>query len=140
MTLFDQVQRALTAEGVAASLETLLLVVRMHGDSAHVSIQRAPTDTEAKDWFKANGRRFSEPVAIARVQGDPTPTMLPPERVIESSESLPNVADEAYVWRGYGQNTRGVIKFRRGRFAGEVNAPSVDDATAVARGLSALLA
>ena len=140
MTLFDQVQRALTAEGIAASLETLLLVVRMHDDSAHVSIRRAPTDNEAKEWFKADGRRFIEPVAIGRVQGDTEPTVLPPHRVIESSESLPHIADEAYVWRGYGRNTRGVIKFRRGRFAGEVNAPSVDDAIAVARGFSALLA
>lgn len=137
MTIFDQMQRALTAEGIDGSLEMMLFVVRMHTDTADVSIRRAPSEAEAQEWFKTNGRRFTEPVAILRKAG--SPVELPASRIIESSELLPNVGDEAYVWRGYGSNTRGVIKFRRGRFAAEVNAPSVDDAVAVARGLSALL-
>jgi hypothetical protein len=38
-----------------------------------------------------------------------------------------------------GSDTRGVIRFRRGRFTGEVNAPSVEDAIVIAKGLASLL-
>ena len=48
-------------------------------------------------------------------------------------------ANEANIWRGYATNTRGVVKFRRDRFIVEVNAPSLEDAITVARGVDSLL-
>lgn len=139
MTVYDQLQRALTAEGIEGSLEHVLLSLRMHNDSAYLSARRAPSESEARQWMDTEGKRFREPVAIARREGDDAPVQLPPPSVIESSESVSSIGDEANIWRGYGRNTRGVIKFRLGRFMGEVNAPSVEDAINVAKGLVSLL-
>jgi hypothetical protein len=140
VTLIDQVQRALGAEGINGSVEMLMLVMRLERDTTHVSIRSAPSADEAKLAFQSDGRRFIQPVAILLRDGDNMPAELPRHRVLESSEALASVGDEAYLWRGYAQNTRGVVKFRSGRYVVEVNAPSVDDAIGSARGLSALLA
>lgn len=139
MTVFDQLQRALGAEGINCSLEHILLSVRIHNDTAHLAIRQAPSEAEAREWLETEGRLFREPVAVLRKQSDRAPVQLPPPNVIESSESISGIGDGANIWRGYGTNTRGVIKFRRGRFVGEVNAPSVEDATVMAKGLAALL-
>src|SRR5262249_21969652 len=40
--------------------------------------------------------------------------------------------DENFVWRGYGRNTRGVIRLRIGRYLVDVNAPSVEEAQRLA--------
>jgi len=135
-------QRALDAEGINGSIQHVLLSLRMHNDTAHLSVQRATSEDEAREWLETEGRRFREPVAVGRVvrkDSDDAPVRLPPSNVIESSESISGIGDGANIWRGYGTNTRGVIKFRRGRFVGEVNAPSVEDAMVTAKGLAALL-
>ena len=139
MIVFDQLQRALSAEGINCSLVHILFSVRIHEDTAHLAIQQASSETEARQWMETEGKLFREPVAVLRNQSDPRPVQLPPPNVIESSESIAGIGDAANIWRGYGKNTRGVIKFRRGRFVGEVNAPSVEDATVVAKGLVLLL-
>lgn len=139
MTVYDQLQRALRAEGIIGSLEHVLLTLRMHNDTAYVSVRQSSTEAEAQEWLDTEGQLFRAPVAIARVQGDET-SQLPPPNIIRSSESIAGIGDGANIWRGYGRNTRGVIKFRQGRFVGEVNAPSVDDAVLVAKGLASLLA
>jgi hypothetical protein len=140
VTVYDQLQRALSAEGIDGSLQHVLLTLRMHNDTAHLSIRHAPSEAEAQQWLETEGRQFREPVAVGYIQGNDAPVQLPPPKVIESSESISGIDDGANIWRGYGRNTRGVIKFRRGRFVGEVNAPSVKDATVVAKGVAALLA
>ena len=119
--------------------EPVLCALRIHNDSAYLSVRQAPSEAEAREWMDTEGKRFREPVAIARIAGNDAPVQLPPPRVIESSESVAGIGDRANIWRGYGRNTRGVIKFRLGRFIGEVNAPSVEDATIVAKGLVSLL-
>ena len=139
MTLYDQLQRALDAEGISGSIVHVLLSLRMLNDTAHLDFRQAPSEKEAREWMETEGRRFREPVAVFRVERDDSPVQLPPPIVNESSESISGIGDEANIWRGYGRNTRGVIKFRRGRFVGEVNAPSVEDATVVAKGLVSLL-
>lgn len=139
VTVYDQLQRALRAEGITGSLEHVLLSLRIQNDTAHLSVRQARTDAEARQWFETEGRRFREPVAVLRKEGDAAPVQLPPPQIIESSESISGIGDGANIWRGYGRNTRGVIKFRRGRFVGEVNAPSVEDALVVAKGIVALL-
>ena len=139
MTLYDQLQRALDAEGINGSIQHVFLSLRMHNDTAHVGFRQAASDGEAREWMQTAGREFREPVAVAHVEGDPSPIQLPPTIVNKSCEPISGIGDEANIWRGYGNNTRGVIKFRRGRFVGDVNAPSVEDAMIIARGLASLL-
>ena len=139
VTIYDKLQQALNTEGIDASIQHVLLSLRMHNDTAHLSVRQMPSEIEAGQWLDTEGRRFREPVLVARNQRDNSPLQLPPSNVIESSESIAGIGDGANIWRGYGSNTRGVIKFRRGRFVGEVNAPSVEDATVVAKGLVSLL-
>ena len=139
MTIYDQLQRALTAEGIDASIEHVLLALRMHNDTVHLSLRQVPSEIDARRWLDTEGRRFREPVLVALNQRDTAPVRLPPSNVIESSESIAGIGEGANIWRGYGNNSRGVIKFRRGRFVGEVNAPSVEDAMVVAKGLVSLL-
>ena len=139
MTIYDQLQRALSAEGIPGSIQHVLLSLRMRDDSAHVAFQQAASEKEAREWMQTEGRELRPPVAVAYVEGDDAPVQVRRSKVIESSETIPGIGDGANVWRGYGTNTRGVIKFRQGRFVGEVNAPSVKEATAVAKGLVALL-
>src|SRR5439155_18963450 len=57
--------------------------------------------------------------AVTERTWTPPPAPDPP---IESNESLPDLGDENHIWRGYGQNTRGVIKLRVVRFLADVNA------------------
>jgi hypothetical protein len=56
-----------------------------------------------------------------------------------SDESLANLGDENFVWRGYGNNKRGVIKMRVGRFLADLNVPTVADAERLARRVVELL-
>jgi hypothetical protein len=139
VTIYDQLQRALSAEGINGSIQHVFLSLRMHNDTAHVDVRHAPSESEAREWMQTVGRQFREPVAVGRIEGDNSPVRLPPLTVNESSESIFGIGDEANIWRGYGGNTRGVIKFRQGRYVAEVNAPSVEDATVVAKGLASLL-
>jgi hypothetical protein len=117
----------------------VLLVVGVHNDTAHLSIRQAPSEADAQQWLESEGRRFREPVAVLYKQGDDAPLQHRPPKVNGSSEAISGIGDGANIWRGYSGNTRGVIKFRRGRFVAQVNAPSVNDAMAVAKGVVALL-
>ena len=123
MTLYDQLQRALDAVGVNGSIQHVFLSLRMDNDTAHMSFRQAPSEQEAREWMQTAGQEFREPVAVGRIEGDRSPIRLPPPIINKSFEPISGVGDEANIWRGYGGNTRGVIKFRRGRFVGDVNAP-----------------
>ena len=144
MTIYDQLQRALNAEGINGSIQHVLLSLRMDNDTAHVSFRQASSEQEAQEWMQTIGRQFWESRAVGTVhrKDDPVPQpppQLPPPIINESAESISGIGDEANIWRGYGCNTRGVIKFRCGRFVGDVNAPSVEDATIIAKGVVSLL-
>lgn len=56
-----------------------------------------------------------------------------------SAEGFAGVGDEAYVCWGYGGNQRAVIKFSIARYVGEVNAPSVENAGALAAQVAEML-
>ena len=73
MTVYDQLQRALTAEGIDGSVEHVLLVLRMHDDTAHLSIRRTPSEADARQWLESEGRRFREPVSVLRREGTRRP-------------------------------------------------------------------
>jgi hypothetical protein len=102
---------------------------------------------QARSIFELDGRWFFVPQA--RLGGhfrcasngkvvDYVPP-LPFDSPIRSDESLTDLGDENFVWRGYGNTHRGVIKLRVGRFLADVNLPSVDDAERLARRFADLL-
>ena len=99
-------------------------------------------DKVANDF---DGNRRSNPRSVARFafedhhEQSRRVTGPPPDPPIQSNESLPDLGDANYVWRGDGQNTRGVIKVRAGRFLADVNAPSVEETERLARRVADLL-
>ena len=108
-----------------------------------------PTIEQAAALFRMDGHQFFPPRAhvaghVPRPNdgtttdrtGNPPP---PPDAPIPGHESVSHLGDENFVWRGYGENTRGVIKLRAGRFLEDVNAPSVAVAKRVARRVVDLL-
>jgi len=147
--LLDAVERLLVQDESDWALETCYFMVRFGRDTGHLLLRIMPTTEQARSTFQFDGDRFVAPKAhlgghfkrdsdgtITDRTGKPPPTPDPP---IQSNESLPDIGDENFVWRGYGQNTRGVIKLRVGRFLADVNAPSVEDAQRLARRVAALL-
>jgi hypothetical protein len=116
---------------------------RMNHDSAQVMVRLLPTATDAASVFEHEGDQFIAPRSYVEVRGADggydrmtLPTAGPP---IPSTESIPDLGDENRLWRGYGSNSRGVIKLRLGRFFAELNAPTVDDAESLARRLVDML-
>ena len=73
---------------------------------------------------------------MARSPATPPRPFDPP---IVSTESLSNLGDENFVWLGYGNNKRGVIKMRTGRFLADLNVPTLEDAERLARRMVDLL-
>lgn len=138
MAILEQIEQHMLAD-----LEFVLLVFRLASrDSAHCSLRRAPSVEEARTYFERDGREFRPPIAVAAV-AEPDGSVRDQRPVIRnapirSEEKLGGVGDEAFLWRGYTNNQRGVIKFRSGRFIGEVNAPSVQDAKMLAGRLADL--
>jgi hypothetical protein len=58
VTLYDQLQRAFHAEGINGSIVHVLLVLRMHNDTAHLDFGQAPSEREAREWMETEGRRL----------------------------------------------------------------------------------
>jgi hypothetical protein len=141
MSIPLQIEEQMLAE-LDGSLDLLLLHFRFSRDSAHCALRRAPSVDEAKAVFAQDGRTFHPPTAVA-ARVEPDGSVREPGRAtrnapIRSDEELPGIGDDAFVWRGYRNNQRGVVKFRSGRFIGEVNAPSVELAEQLAARLIGL--
>jgi len=114
------------------------------GDSSHVTLRCAPSTAEAKLAFAEDGHVFAQPQArLSRSREERAKGREPSvDRLvhsIESRESIADLAEENYLWRGYEDNGRAVINFRTGRFIGSVNAPNVATATALVRRLATSL-
>ena len=118
-----------------------MLSLRIRNDTAYLFIRQAPSEADARTWLETEGKRFREPVAVLVSGGDEAPMRLPPTKLMHRPWTMQSQwhADGANIWRGYATNTRGVVKFRRDRFIVEVNAPSLEDAITVARGVDSLL-
>jgi hypothetical protein len=113
-------------------------------DSADILIRSLPSIDDARAAFATHGRNFTEPALTAFVQHhdgtvDSYPATPVPPQVIVASESIPNLGDESYLWKGYGNNLRGVVKFRAGQFIVELNAPSEDAVRKLANRIAGLL-
>jgi hypothetical protein len=147
-TLLANVERLLL-HGDDGMLDTCYFGVRFGHDSGHLVLRILPSVELARSTFEFDGNQFIAPKAhlgghfrrasdgtITERTWTPPPPSDPP---IQSSESLPNLGDENYVWRGYGHNSRGVIKLRVGRFLADLNAPTMADAERLARRLADLL-
>jgi hypothetical protein len=52
---------------------------------------------------------------------------------LESHERILGIGEEGFLWRGYGNNERGVVRVRIGRYLIEINAPTVAEAERLAR-------
>jgi hypothetical protein len=107
------------------------------GSSGRLSLHVFPTVESAREHFAANGNRFVEPRLTAYVTA-PDGTVAgwtppPPKPPILSTESLPDVADQNFIWRGYGKTSRGVVKLQVGRFVASLNVSSVPEAEQLAR-------
>lgn len=141
MTILEQIEQHMLAN-LDGSMDFIHLSLRIPQGSAHCSLRRAPSVAEATTYFERDGREFRPPTLVAaRAEADGTVREQRPvvrNAPIRSDETLTGVGDEAFLWRGYTNNQRGVIKFRSGRFIGEVNAPSVEDAKILATRLADL--
>jgi hypothetical protein len=105
------------------------LEFRTGADSGNLTLQPCESEEQARASFAISGNEFVAPKASIR---DPRkPVVLDPPLI--SDESLPDLGDENFLWRGYPNNQRGVIKFRVGRIIGQVNAPNVEDAERITR-------
>jgi hypothetical protein len=142
-TLLADVERLLLQDEPDSMLETCYFSVRFGRDTGYLALSILPTVEQARSTFEFDGNRFVAPKSSSYIQRrDGTFTDYkppPPDPPIRSNESLPNLGDENYVWRGYGRNSRGVIKARIGRFLANLNAPTMADAERLARRLADLL-
>jgi hypothetical protein len=88
VTLYAQLQRALSAEGIGGSIQRVLLALRTDNDTAHLSFRQMPSEADAQRWLATEGRRFRPPVGVLRKEPDDAPVQLPPSKVIQSTESI----------------------------------------------------
>jgi hypothetical protein len=136
-TLFANVERLLLQDEPDGRLETCHFSVRFGRDTGYLALSILPTVEQARSTFEFDGNRLVAPKSSVYVQRrDGTVTDYKPAQFdppIQSSESLPNLGNENFVWRGYGRNSRGVIKLRIGRFLASLNAPTIADAERLAR-------
>jgi hypothetical protein len=146
--LLDAIERLLVQDEADCAVETCYFMVRFGRDIGQLLLRITPAVEHAHSMFQIDGNQFIAPKMrlgghYKRVDGTITEQTWtpppPPDPPIQSNESLPDLGDENFVWRGYGQNTRGVIKFRVGRFLADVNAPSVEDAERLAHRVVGLL-
>jgi hypothetical protein len=142
-TLLADIERLLLQDEPDGMLETCYFGVRFGRDTGHLALSILTTVEQARSTFEFDGNQFVAPKRSVHVQRrDGTFTDYkppPPDPPIQSNESLPNLGDENYVWRGYGHNSRGVIKLRVGRFLANLNAPTMADAERFARRVVDLL-
>jgi len=146
--LLDAIERLLGRDEPGWALQTCYFSVQFGRDIGLLVLRILPTVEQARSMFQFDGNEFTAPKArlgghVIREDGTITERNWmpppPPDPPIQSNESLRDLGDQNFVWRGYGQNTRGVIKLRVGRFLADVNAPSIDDAERLARRVAALL-
>lgn len=139
----DTIERLLLHNERDCSMDWCLFRIRMRDDSGHIAVRILPSEEDARSIFASDGDKFIAPVAHLSVrQADGSVTTGSPaefEPPIVSSESLPALGDENHIWRGYGNNARGVLKLRLGRFLADLNTPTIEDAERVARHLVELL-
>ena len=110
MTVYDQLQRALTAEGIDGSLKhgsAGAANARRHGASVHPA--NAVWSRRTAMAGKRRQRGFGNPFLSSAARGRGAPVQLSPARVNESSQAISGIGHGANIWRGYGRNTRGVI-------------------------------
>jgi hypothetical protein len=149
LNLLANIERLLTQGEPDGILDTCYFGVRLGHGSGRVMLKIAPTVEQARGWFAIDGQQFFAPRqhtsgyfhrksdgTITDYTAYPPP---PPDPPILSTESVPDLGDENHVWRGYGTNTRGVIKMRVGRFLADLNMPSIEDAERLARRLADVL-
>jgi len=137
------IERLLFDAEPGATLDWCTFRVRFIHDSGYISVRIFPSVNEARTAFATHGNRFDVPKARVHVEHpDGTITYHPPPPPgppILSNESVPNLDHENFVWRGYGNNQRGVVKMRVERFLADLNMPSVDDAERLARRVADVL-
>jgi hypothetical protein len=147
--LLDAIERLLVQNEPDWTMETCYFGIRFGDDTGRLVLRVMPLVEQARAAFEFDGNQFVAPKAHTslyfRRKRDGTitdRTTYPrpqPDPPIESNETLPRLGDENYVWRGYGNNTRGIIKMRVGRFLADLNAPSVEEAERLSRRLAGLL-
>jgi hypothetical protein len=112
-------------------------VVMPDRDYAGLFVDVVASSEQARTAFARTGNQFVQPVLTLERVGEPEesraagpPVQFDPPLI--SHVVVPGLGDENYVWRGYGNNNRGVINLRKGNVIAHVNAPSVDDAQRIA--------
>ena len=142
-TLPGTIERLLLHNERDCSMDLFLFRIRVRDDSGHIGIRILPSEEDARSIFASDGNKFVAPVAHVSVRhADGSVTASSPavfQPPIVSNETLPALGDENYIWRGYGNNTRGVLKLRVGRFVADLNTPTIEDAERLARHLVELL-
>jgi len=125
------------------SMDLCVFHIRVRDDSGHIGIRILPSEEEARSIFASDGNKFVAPVLTTSVRhADESVTAGSPakfEPPIVSGETFPALGDENHIWRGYGNNERGVVKLRVGRFLADLNVPTMEDAERMARHLVKLL-
>jgi hypothetical protein len=135
LTLPATIERLLLESDPESTLDWCMFNIRLGRDSGYVSLHVLPSADDARTLFAHDGNAFVAPkVSLQPRDGTVTayksPQFDPP---IVSHESLANLGDENFVWRGHGNNKRGVIKMLVGRFLADLNVPTVADAERLAR-------
>jgi hypothetical protein len=143
LSLPATIERLLLESEPESTLDWCMFRIGLGRDSGHVWLHVLPTADEAQTLFARDGNAFVAPKLSSHVQQrDGTVTDYTPPQLdlpILSHESLANLGDENFLWRGYGNNKRGVIKMRVGRFLADLNVPTVADAERLARRVVDLL-
>jgi hypothetical protein len=146
-TLLAGIERLLLQDEADGALDTCYFGVRFERDTGGLVLRILPSVELARSTFEFDGNQFTAPKVHLGIRRASDGTITerawtpppPPDPPIQSNESLPDLGDENYLWRGYGQNLRGVIKLRVGRFLADLNAPTMADAERLARRLADLL-
>jgi hypothetical protein len=140
--LLDALAGLLVGDPTRVSSVQCSLTVSFGTDSGYVRLHGTPSTPAAQATMKRSGNQFTAPKQQVHVQSrDRAPTLPPPpafDPPIISTESLPDIGDENFVWRGYNNNSRGFIRLRVG-FLVDINAPSVAEAEGLARHVNAAL-
>ena len=134
--LLSTIGRLLLDSELDATLDWCMFRVRFSKDSGHLFVRSFQSVDEARSAFDAPRLSTHLEHADGTITHSPPPSPVPP---IFSNESVPSLGDENFVWRGYGNNKRGVIKMRVGRFLADFNLPTVEDAERFARRMVHLL-
>jgi hypothetical protein len=144
--LLNAIERLLVQNESDWTMETCYFGIRFGGDTGFLVPRVMSSVEQARATFDVDGNQFVAPKAYVgghfRRQSDGTitdRTTYPrpqPDPPILSTDVVPDLGDENHVWRGYGKNTRGVIKMRVGPLLTDLNAPSLDDAERLAHRLA----